>query len=113
VRVLVIPSAAIAPVAAIPFGLGLAVGNAAFTTAHFAIGAALGPAASSVVGSVGTAVVMLVVVLAVVGAVGWLLIARRHGGARRDPEERRPWAVAWSDAACPACLALGSIARNG
>jgi membrane-associated protein len=109
VRILAIPAAAIAPVAALPFGLGLAVGNGLFTSAHFALGMAIGPSAASVLGGLGAAIVVIVAVLAIVGLVGWRLIVQRRGSVERGTAALE----AWADAACPACLALGWVGREG
>jgi membrane protein DedA with SNARE-associated domain len=103
-RILAIPSAAIAPVAAAPFAVGLAVGNGAFTAAHFGLGMVLGPGAAAVVGGVGPAVIVLVAGLGAVGLVGWLVLGRR-----RDAPPAIP---AWTDAACPACLLLGAYVEE-
>jgi membrane-associated protein len=100
IRILAIPSAAIAPVAAAPFAVGLAVGNGAFTAAHFGLGMIVGPGASALVGGLGPAVILLVVGLGAIGLVGWVLVARRR--------EAAPALPAWTDAACPACLLLGA-----
>lgn len=107
-RILAIPSAGLAPVPRVPFAIGLLAGNAAFTSAHFALGAAIGPGAASLVGGLGLALAGLVVALAIVGFVGWWLIARRRR-ARIEPASA---GIAWADAACPACLVLGSFATD-
>jgi hypothetical protein len=47
---------------------------------------------------------VLVAVLAASGAAGWWLIRRRRRGASNAVGD-------WADAACPACLILGAVAR--
>ena len=84
---------------------GLAVGNAVFVSAHFGLGVLLGVSAGEVVGQVGASllpVIAGIAALAVIGGAGWILLRRR--GARRaaDPSAY----AAWTDAACPACLAV-------
>ena len=114
IRIVAIPAAAIAAVAPGSFVAGLAIGNTVFIGGHFALGALLGAPAVAIAGSVGPATVAVVGVLAAVGAVGWFLIGRR----RRAEGQRRGLALEfeavergadWTDAACPACLALGAL----
>jgi membrane-associated protein len=107
VRIVAIPSAALAPVPAVPFAVGLLVGNTVFTGAHFALGAAIGPAATTVISGVGL-IAVLVVALAIVGFVGWRLIERRRATSGRAGVARRGLSD-WADAACPACLAIAAI----
>lgn len=104
VRIVAIAAAALA---ALPFGrfvAGLATGNAVFTSGHFALGIGFGAAASGIVG--GLALPALVLLgLAVVGVVGWRLVRRRRQAGSGS-------ALAWADAACPACLALAVVGRE-
>jgi membrane protein DedA with SNARE-associated domain len=114
VRIVAIPAAAIAAVAPGGFVAGLAIGNAIFIGGHFALGALVGAPAVAIAGSVGPAVVAVVGGLAAVGAVGWFVIGRRRRllgrGYRRDLEfEAVERSADWTDAACPACLALGAL----
>ena len=84
---------------------GLAFGNAVFVSAHFGLGLLLGVSAGEIVGGVGASllpVVTGITALAVIGGAGWVLLRRRR--ARRDAEASAY--AAWTDAACPACLAL-------
>lgn len=96
-----------AGLAAIPFGsflAGLVTGNGVFVAGHFALGYVLGASATEVIGQLGgfgIAAIIGVVILAVIGALGWLVLRRRRAaGGIGD----------WTDAACPACLAL-AVAR--
>jgi membrane protein DedA with SNARE-associated domain len=105
IRIVAIAAAAIA---AIPFGrflAGLSVGNAVFTSGHFALGLAFGAAAPSVAAGAAPVAVGLVL-LAVVGMLGWRWLARR----RRSAGTGAASGPAWADACCPACLALAGIA---
>ena len=107
---------AAAGIAALPFGrflVGLLVGNGLFVGGHFVLGYALGPAATSLaqrVGGIGFVVAGGVVALAVVGWIGWSLIRPRRATvlAATGSEATGDWA----DAACPACLALGTVAAR-
>jgi len=113
VRIVAIPAAALAAVAPGSFAAGLATGNAVFVSGHYALGAALGAPAIALAGSIGPAILALVGGLAFVGVAGWLLIARRRRARRQLGVELAleggSAAGDWSDAACPACLALAAL----
>ena len=104
VRIVAIAAAALA---ALPFGrfvAGLATGNAVFTSGHFALGVGFGAAASGIAGGLVVPVLVLAG-LGVLGLVGWRLVRRRRRPAAGS-------ALAWADAACPACLALAVVGRE-
>jgi membrane protein DedA with SNARE-associated domain len=104
VRVAAVAASGLAALPFPPFLRGLAVGNAVFVSGHFALGYLVGASAEQLIGGIGPVpLVVAVVALAVLGAVGWWLIRRR----RRAALGTLPVA-AWTDAACPACLALGA-----
>lgn len=112
-RIVAIPAAALAAVAPGTFAAGLATGNAVFVGGHYALGAVLGPSAITLVGSAGPAIVAIVAGLGLIGLAGWLVI-RRHATAASRPARGFDLsglaraAGDWADAACPACLALGT-----
>ena len=107
VQIVAIAASAIAGVPAAAFIAGLAVGNALFIAALFALGYVLGePVVAAVNGVLGPLAIGFVA-LAVVDGVGWYLIGRRRGAA--DPLLT---VGAWADACCPACLTLGSLAAR-
>lgn len=114
VRIVAIASSAIAGVAAVPFATGLTVGNGIFLTGHFALGAILGEPAIRLVSGTGTALVVAGVGLAALGAAGWWLITRRRQARgvepRRATEGGAPALLGWTDACCPACLAIAAVA---
>jgi membrane protein DedA with SNARE-associated domain len=118
--------------AGLPFAAflpGLVAGNTVFVGGHFALGYVAGPATLGLVaGSGGIALAMGAFVgLAVLGALAWRVIRRRRapaasGRAATDggdharaghgiPRDLASLAT-WSEAACPACLAV-SLARRG
>jgi membrane protein DedA with SNARE-associated domain len=113
VRIVAIPAAALAAVAPGSFAAGLAAGNAVFVSGHYALGALLGAPAIALAGSIGPAILVLVGGLALIGVAGWLVIARRRRAGRQRGIELAVdgggAAGDWSDAACPACLALAAI----
>jgi membrane protein DedA with SNARE-associated domain len=91
------------------FAAGLVVGNTVFVTAHFALGFVLGTSAERIIAEVGSSLLPILVgigLLALLGAFGWWLLRRRRGPASSD---LLATAVAWTDAACPACLAVAAF----
>ena len=111
VRIVAVAAAALA---ALPFGrflAGLTTGNAIFTSAHFALGYAVGRPALSIASSLGTLLLMVVLALGVLGAVGWWALTRRRSTAEGAPAST-PGAE-WADAACPACLLLAAVSLRG
>ena len=117
VRIVAIASSAIAGVELRPFLAGLVVGNGIFLTAHFVLGVLVGQSAVQVVAGAGTGLIAAGLAFAASGAGGWWLIARRRSrdravAARADgPELIGPaTALEWTDACCPACLALAVVA---
>ena len=108
VRVVAIAAAAIAAIRFGRFAVGLAVGNAVFVGAHFALGFAIGkPAIALVSGAAGA--VVLIVAVAIAGGLGWWLIARRRARSGAAATSQSASAAAWADAACPACLLLAAV----
>jgi len=106
VRIVAIAASALAGIPAAAFIAGLAVGNALFIGAHFALGYLAGePVVAAVGGALGP-VAVAAVGLAVIGAVGWYLLGRLHG---RRPAPALETIAAWTDACCPACLTLGAL----
>jgi membrane protein DedA with SNARE-associated domain len=107
-RIVAIAGAAFAALPFIRFLAGLAVGNGVFVGGHFAAGFLVGPAASGMLSAIGLGVVAIVV--AVAGLIAWrLLLGRRGASAAGQPEEG---VAAWTDASCPACLAVGVVAAR-
>jgi membrane protein DedA with SNARE-associated domain len=108
VRIGSIAASGIADLPTPVFVRGLVVGNAVFVSAHFALGLLLGVSAGEIVGDVGASllpVVSGIIALAVIGAGGWMLLRRRRARRIADPSAY----AAWSDAACPACLAVALL----
>jgi membrane protein DedA with SNARE-associated domain len=102
VRIVAIAASALAGVPAPAFIAGLAVGNALFIAAHFGLGYVIGePVVTAATGVLGPLAVGFVA-LALLGGIGWYAIRRRRGEA----VEPSATVVSWTDACCPACLAL-------
>jgi membrane protein DedA with SNARE-associated domain len=110
VRIVATAASALAGVPAVAFVAGLAIGNTLFIGAHFGLGYLIGPPVVAVVGGALGTLAFGIVVLAVIGAVGWLAVDRWR---RRRMMPSLAVAVAWSDACCPACLALTAMDQRG
>ena len=101
VRSAIVPACGLAGIPLRVFLPGLALGSAVDLGLHFAIGYAGAGLLASVVAPSPLAVI---VGLAVLGLVAWFLVARRRHASRG-------FAVrAWTQATCPACLVVGSLA---
>jgi membrane-associated protein len=114
VRVVAVAASALAGLPFLPFLTGLGVGNGLFVGAHFGLGYLVGePAVRLAAGLVGP-LAIAAVGLGLVGAIGWWLLSRRRAGRAKLGDETPTGdaaALAWTDAACPACLALAAIRR--
>ncbi len=109
VRIIAVAASALAAIPAAAFVVGLAIGNALFITAHFGLGFVLGEPILRVVGGALGSIAVIGIASAVLGALGWLLIARRRRAARTG----LPATMSdWTDASCPACLALAALQRD-
>ena len=106
VRIVAIAASALAGIPAAAFVAGLAAGNALFISAHFALGYVVGePVVTAVGGALGP-LAIAAVGLAAIGAAGWYLLGRLRGRRSASAIET---AADWTDACCPACLALGVL----
>jgi membrane protein DedA with SNARE-associated domain len=108
VRIVAIAASALAGVPAAAFVAGLAIGNTLFIAAHFGLGYLLGEPVVTAVGGLLGPLAIGFVALALIGGIGWWVIRRRRGVAG-DPMAT---AVSWTDACCPACLALAVMDRS-
>jgi len=108
VRIVAIAASALAGIPAPAFVAGLAVGNGLFIAAHFALGYLVGEPILTAVGGLLGPLAIAFGALALIGGVGWYVIRRRRGTAG-DPLVT---AVSWTDACCPACLALAVLDQS-
>ncbi len=79
----------------------LIVGSSIFVQLHLFLGLILGPAALDAFNRAKGLAVLAAVLLLAGAAVFWIVRRGRRGGAR-----------AWTEAACPVCLALASVNRE-
>ena len=106
VRIVAIAASALAGLPAPVFVAGLALGNALFISAHFALGFVLGEPVLTTFGSALGPLAVAGVGLAVLGAIGWFTLSRRR---RADARPAMAVVGDWADACCPACLTLAVV----
>jgi membrane protein DedA with SNARE-associated domain len=106
VRIVAIAASALAGIPAAAFVAGLAIGNALFISAHFALGYLLGEPVVALVGGALGPLAIAAVGLAVIGGIGWMVLQRRRG---RQVENPLSTVASWADACCPACLTLAAV----
>jgi LPXTG-motif cell wall-anchored protein len=86
------------------FALGLTLGSALFLGLHFFLGYVLGSLVAILAPSFPTLWPLLLGLVALAGLAAWVAIRRRQNGTAIDA------VGAWTEAACPVCLALGARA---
>jgi membrane protein DedA with SNARE-associated domain len=110
IRIGAVAASGLAGLAIAPFIGGLAVGNAVFAGAHFALGMVAGEPALRLVSGAALPLVAVGLLLALVGLGAWWLIRRRRAAqAGTDAPDLAATVAAWADACCPACLALAVV----
>ena len=109
VRIVAIAASALAGIPAAAFVAGLAIGNALFISAHFALGYLVGEPIVALVGGALGPLAIAAVGLAAIGGIGWLLLQRRRG---RHTDSPLSTVASWADACCPACLTLAAVERS-
>jgi membrane protein DedA with SNARE-associated domain len=99
---------------------GLVVGNGLFVGGHFALGFVIGPPAIAAAAAAGPGLLAgaTLLVLAGLGAVAWRWLRRRDrapgGEAGKSADlPLLPGIGSWTEAACPACIAISVAARRG
>src|SRR5262249_51190373 len=110
-RAAIIPSAGLAGFAYRVFVPAMFAGSTIFYGWHLALGYLIGPSAISLFNNLHLPILPLLAGLARVGLVAWLLLrARRKAGAAGEAGMLDS-VNDWTEAACPACLAVAAIQR--
>jgi membrane protein DedA with SNARE-associated domain len=106
VRIAAIVAAGLAALPYAAFLIGLVIGNGVFVAGHFALGYVVGGSATELINGLGGAGMLAVgAVVAAAGGIGFAIL--RHARVGSGETET---VGDWTDAACPACLAV-AIAR--
>jgi membrane protein DedA with SNARE-associated domain len=109
VRIATVPASGLANLSLGVFLPGLLLGSAFFLAWHFALGY-LGGLAFSLLSLPPLVWIGTLVVVIVLGIVGWRY-ARKRSKRRGEEISAREAFVEWTDAACPACIAI-ALARQ-
>ena len=109
VRIVAVAASALAGIPAAAFVAGLAIGNAFFIAAHFALGYFVGEPVVALVGGALGPLAIAAVGLALIGGIGWVVVGRVRGRGVTSP---LPAVAAWADACCPACLTAAALDRT-
>ena len=97
-RAAVIPAAGLARVAFVPFIAAALAGSLVFYGWHVALGYLAGPTALTLAERYSLAALAALLALGGIGLVVWLFVRRRRAALR-----------SWTEAACPACLAITAL----
>jgi membrane protein DedA with SNARE-associated domain len=110
----IIPAAGLAGMAYPVFTGAMLSGSTVFYGWHVALGFVAGPSANALLEQLHLPLGPLMAGLAALGLAGWLLLRWRRGrqlGAGASGAVPAATLQAWSEAACPACLALAALQR--
>lgn len=106
------PAAGLARLRYPVFAPAMLGGSGIFYAWHIALGYLVGPSATELLAGINLPLLPVLVGLALLGLLGWLFLRRRKSG--QQPEESTLERLhAWTEAACPACLALAALANTG
>lgn len=104
----IIPAASLGGISYAAFAPAMFAGGFVFYLWHMALGFILGPSATALFSRLNVTLLPIVLALIILGAIGWLILHRRHHGAGSAAAD----AISWTEAACPLCLALAAVAEN-
>ncbi len=102
----IIPAAGLAGMAYAAFSPAMVGGSSIFYGWHIALGYIVGPSANALLENLHVPLLPVVAGLAVVGLVAWLFLKRRRKGEAEPGESTLDRVHSWTEAACPACLAI-------
>jgi membrane protein DedA with SNARE-associated domain len=120
VRIAIVPASGLAELPLAAFVPGLVAGSTFFLAWHFAIGY-LGGFVLALLNLPLPVLIALVVAVLMVGIAGWLAVQKISRGSRRGspqppgPPDRITLSeryAAWTDASCPACIAITLIRQR-
>jgi LPXTG-motif cell wall-anchored protein len=109
------PAAGLARLRYPVFAPAMLGGSGVFYGWHIALGYLVGPSATELLQGLHVPLLPVVAGLAIVGLLGWLFLRRRNRGQASglQPEESTlDRLYSWTEAACPACLAITFIQQN-
>lgn len=106
------PAAGLARLSYPVFAPAMLGGSGIFYAWHIALGYLVGPSATELLEGINLPLLPVLIGLALLGLLGWLFLRRRKSG--QQPEESTLDRLhSWTEAACPACLALAALANTG
>jgi membrane protein DedA with SNARE-associated domain len=103
----IIPAAGLARLAYGVFAPAMLSGSGVFYGWHIALGYLVGPSATTLLEKLHLPLPLVVLALAAVGLVVWLALRRRRAAGSSTADALH----SWTEAACPACLAIGALQR--
>jgi membrane protein DedA with SNARE-associated domain len=106
------PAAGLARLRYPVFAPAMLGGSGIFYAWHIALGYLVGPSATELLEGLHLPFLPVVVGLAILGLLGWLLLRWRKRGQHRPEDSTLDRLHSWTEAACPACLALAALQYN-
>lgn len=107
----IIPAAGLAGLAYPAFAPALVGGSTIFYGWHIALGYIVGPSANAMLENLHLPLGPIVAGLAGLGLVGWLILRVRNRRRAAGAEPALAAVHDWTEAACPACLAITAMQR--
>jgi membrane-associated protein len=92
------------------FAPWMVAGSAVFYSWHVALGYLVGPSATTLLDNVHLPIGPVIALLALVGLGGWLVLRRRRQSSVAE-SSTLDCLHSWTEAACPACLAVAAVER--
>jgi membrane protein DedA with SNARE-associated domain len=102
----IIPAAGLAGLTYPAFAPAMISGSSIFYGWHIALGYIVGPSATALLENLHLPILPVVAGLAVLGLIVWLFMRGRRKGAATAEESTIDRLHSWTEAACPACLAI-------